>query len=195
MQDSTEKLALLLQGIFSAFLPARLSESFTSVCVASLILQPTQIKPKKPPSAGIAKLLLAHAGSHQRGMCSTAPWGSLAIDFPEAQDFSYPPPCCFKDTMLGAALAGKFLRQGTPCDCLSFSTSPFPHPGWPHQALQAQQFPALTLGGCARRGAVPLHWRPLSPIHAFPPQLSRLHLVIPLLTPLSFSLLIPSPAL
>lgn len=44
LQGNTGKLALLLQGVFSGFLPARLAvcfESVTSVCVASLILQLT----------------------------------------------------------------------------------------------------------------------------------------------------------
>lgn len=52
LQGNVGKLALLLQGIFSRFLPARLAtyfESFASVCVASLILQLIRIKPKKPP--------------------------------------------------------------------------------------------------------------------------------------------------
>lgn len=52
LQDNTVKLALLLQHILSRFLPARLFvcfESFKSACVALLLLQLTQIKPKKLP--------------------------------------------------------------------------------------------------------------------------------------------------
>lgn len=85
---------------------------------------------QKPSSA---KPLLAHAGP-QRRTCSTAPWGSLAIDFIGGSRFLLPTFCCFKETILqrlpiaGRGSCQEVFRQGTPCDCLCFSTSPFPHP-------------------------------------------------------------------
>lgn len=155
------------------FLLGCLSGLSIHICICSIIHLETYSNQVQKPSSTEQKLLLAHPGP-QRLTDSTAPWGSLAIDFTRAQNFCQPFPAVSRKPWAVAAhcqewvLPGSFKIRYTLwlsfLQQLLLSLSPRNNFScWPHQPLQAQGFPALTLGSCTWRGPSLLCQHPFPP--------------------------------